>query len=260
VQPSGRLRAICGRPDQRPAGGGVRVQAVARFAVTRSALRDFTCATALEVVAGARDLRVENNRFGPNGDHRPGEVWTDGLTIHDAVGAVVQGNHFFDNTDVQLVLGGCRGCRIGNTRFSHGGSYPGAAFAELVLHAWPNTSGDYTGTAVTGNRIDCGPQRRCGYGIMIGSLPWYAGRTAGGSVTGNVVSNALMGINIDALSGRMTISGNIVRAAGGRHRSDCGVRDWPAVNVGPGSRRFVRGDPSDVSEGSVTTRDCMLAR
>ena len=95
---------------------------------------------------------------------------------------------------------------------------------------------------------------------MIGSAPWYAGRTAGGTVSGNSVSNALVGINIDALTGPMAVRGNKVRTSGGRHRSDCGVRDWPAVNVAPGSLRLVRGDPSDVAEGSVTTRGCLLAR
>jgi hypothetical protein len=158
------------------------------------------------------------------------------------------------------VLGGCRGCRIDRNSFGHGGTFAGASFAELMLHAWPNTSGDFTGTIVTANRIDCGPRRRCGYGIMIGSAPWYAGSTVGGAVTRNVVSNALVGINVDALTGPMDIRGNIVRASGGRYRSDCGLRDWPAVNVAPGSVRFVRGDPSDLAEGSVSTRGCLLAR
>jgi len=260
VQPGGRLRGACGRPEQRPAGGGLRVQGVAQFTLTRSVLRDFTCYTALEITAGARNPRIEKNLFGPNGDHRPGEIWSDGLTIHDAVGAVVRDNRFFDNTDVQLVLGGCRNCRIERNRFDHSGTFTGAAFAELMLHSWPNTSGNFSGTVVTGNQIDCGRLRRCGYGIMIGSAPWYAGRTAGGAVTGNVVSNALVGINIDTLTGPMEIRGNKVRTSGGRHRSDCGVRDWPAVNVGPQSKRFVRGDPSDVVEGSITSRGCLLAR
>ena len=260
AQPGGRLRAACGDPGRRPGAGGLRVHAVAGFGLARSVLRDFTCYSALEIVAGARDLLVEKNLFGPNGDHRPGEVWTDGLTIHDANRALVRDNRFFDNSDVQLVLGGCRDCRIERNSFSHGGTFAGAAFAELMLHAWPNTSGDFTGTVVTANRIDCGVRRRCGYGIMIGSAPWYAGRTLGGTVSANSVSNALVGSNVDALTGPMDISGNKVRASGGRHRSDCGLRDWPAVNVAPGSRRMVRGDPSDLAEGSVSTRGCLLAR
>jgi len=257
---SGRLRGACAKPEQRPIGGGLRVVGVAGFMMRRSVLRDFTCYTALEVTPGARDLRIEKNLFGPNGDHRPGKMWTDGLTIHDAVGAIVLDNRFVDNTDVQLVLGGCRNCRVERNRLRHSGAFANAAFAELMLHAWPNTSGNFTGTMVADNHIDCGSQRRCGYGIMIGSAPWYPGPAGGGIVTRNVVRNALMAINIDALTAPMEIRGNKVRASGGRHRSDCGVRDWPAVNVSPGSAKLLRGDPSDVTEGTVDTRGCLLAR
>lgn len=260
VQPTGRLREACGRPHQRPASGGMRVHGVSQFQLTRSVLRDFTCYTALEMTAGARDVIIRSNIFGPNGDHRPGEAWADGLTIHDAANAVVQDNFFFDNTDVQLILGGCQDCRIERNRFNHSGKFAGAAFAELMLHGWPNTSGDFAGTLVSGNIIDCGAQRRCGFGIMIGSAPWYPGRTSGGTVADNTVNNALIGINIDALTAPMDIRGNQVRGSGGRHRSDCGVRDWPAVNVGPESKGLVRGNPSDLDEGSVTTQGCLLAR
>jgi hypothetical protein len=238
----------------------MRVSGVARFALTGSVLRDFTCYTALEIIAGAREIRIEHNLFGPNGDHRPGKVWTDGLTIHDAIGAVIRDNDFLDNTDVQLVLGGCRRCRIENNRFRHSGAFERASFAELMLHSWPSTSGDFSGTIVSGNRIDCGPRRRCGYGIMIGSAPWYPGRTQGGTVAGNSVSNAQVGINIDEITGSMDIRGNQVSNSGGRYQSDCGIRDWPAVNVGPASARLMTNDPANVSEGSVSTRGCLLNR
>ena len=71
---------------------------------------------------------------------------------------------------------------------------------------------------------------------MIGSAPWHPGRMSGGRISGNVVRNALIGINIDALTGPVEIDGNRVAASGGRFASDCGTRDWPAVNVGPSSR------------------------
>lgn len=227
VQSSGRLREACGRPDQRPAAGGMRVRGVSQFRLTRSVLRDFTCYTALEMTAGARDVVIRTNVFGPNGDHRPGEVWAYGLTIHDAANAVVQDNRFFDSTDVQLILGGCRDCRIERNRFSHSGTFAGAAFAELMLHAWPNTSGDCAGTLVSGNSIDCGPQRRCGFGIRIGSAPWYSGRTSGGTVADNTVSNALVGIHIDDLIAPMEI-----RAIKCEGRADAIVRT-AACAIGP---------------------------
>lgn len=254
-----RIRALCSAPDSRPLGGGIRVSA-SGFALRKSVLRNFTCHTALEVVVGSKSALIDENLIGPNGDHRPGEIWSDGVTIHDSEATVVRGNMFIDNTDVQLILGGCRRCSIENNRFRHSGAADKASFAELMLHSWPTTSGDYSGTLVRGNIIDCGPYRRCGYGIMVGSAPWYEGRASGGTITGNRVSNAMIAINVDALTGPVEFSANAVQSSGGRSPSDCGVRDWPAVNVGETSRALVRGDPSDQTEDSVSTRGCLLNR
>lgn len=261
-----KLRSDCSQADRRPLGGGLRVLR-SNFVLRKSTLRNFTCYTTIEVLAGSNALIIEDNFVGPNGDHRPGEIWSDGITIHDSADSVVRRNVFIDNTDVQLILGGCRRCRVENNEFRHSGAFPRASFAELMLQAFPSTSGDYTGTIVRGNRIDCGKGRLCGFGIMIGANPWkagenprYPGAMFGGTITGNVVSNALIGINIDALTGPVEIHGNQVQASGGRHRSDCGVRDWPAVNVGPGSIKFVKGDPSNQSEGHVSTSGCILNR
>jgi hypothetical protein len=252
-------RRFCADPASRPLGGGLRVSG-SHFTLRKSALRGIACYTALEIVAGAKNPTVTGNVIGPNGDHRPGGNWADGVTIHDSAGALVSGNLFIDNTDVQLILGGCINCRIEKNRFRHGGSFGGGAFAELMIHGWPSTSGDYRGTVVAGNDVDCGRLRRCGFGIMIGSSPWYDRPVSGAKVIGNRVANAMIGLNIDALSGPSEISGNIVAASGGRYRSDCGLRNWPAVNVAPGSSRFVRGDPSNKREGSVSTRRCLLNR
>jgi Right handed beta helix region len=256
---SPRMRVLCGTPASRPTGGGLRVSG-SHFTLRNSVLRGFACYSALEIVSGASSPTVENNVIGPDGDHNPSEVWSDGVTIHETDHASVKGNLFIDNTDVQLILGGCRDCGVENNRFRHSGPFSSASFAELMLQAWPNTSGDYRGTVVRGNSIDCGEHRRCGYGIMVGSAPWYEGRAAGAVITGNAVSNAMIAIDIDGLSGPAEIHGNVVRNSGGRFASDCGSRDWPAVNVAPASRQYVRGDPSNVAEGHVPTAGCLLNR
>jgi hypothetical protein len=129
-----------------------------------------------------------------------------------------------------------------------------------MLQAWPSTSGDFSGTIVRGNSIDCGPRRRCGYGIMIGSSPWYKGRMTGATIAGNTVANAMMAINLDGLTGPVEVRGNEVSNSGGRWDSDCGVKDWPAVNVSPASRPFVRGTASNVADRSVSTAGCLLNR
>lgn len=254
-----RDRDYCGTPDRRPLAGGLRITG-SDFTLRKSLVRDFACYSAVEVTASAQRPRVRDNHIGPNGDHRPGEIWTDGVTVHDTNGAVIIDNRFVDNTDVQLILGGCRDCRIENNVFRHSGAFSRASFAELMLHAWPTTSGNYAGTVVRGNHVDCGVARRCGYGIMIGSAPWYAAPTSGGTVVGNHVANAKIGINIDGLTGPMEVRNNEVRASGGRYDSDCGQRNWPGANIAPGSKGFLRFDPSDAAEGSLDTSGCLINR
>lgn len=261
-----RLRADCKQADRRPLGGGLRVLN-SRFTLRKSVLRHFTCYTSMEVLAGSNALTIEDNVIGPNGDHRPGDIWSDGITVHDSEDTVVRRNLFVDNTDVQLIFGGCRRCRIENNQFRHSGPFSKASFAELMLHAFLNTSGDYRGTVVSGNVIDCGKSRLCGYGIMIGANPWkagenrhYPGAMFGGIIRDNRISNAMVGINIDSPTGPVEVYGNRVMSSGGRYRSDCGVRDWPAVNVAPGAVTFVKGDPSNLSEGSTSSTSCIINR
>jgi hypothetical protein len=252
-------RRFCGQPELRPLGGGLRVSG-SNFALRNSWLRNVACYTALEIVTGSKNPVIAGNVIGPNGDHRPGQNWSDGVTVHDSAGALVTANLFIDNTDVQLIFGGCRSCRIVANRFRHSGSFQGGSFADLMIHAWPSSSGDYEGSVFERNDVDCGPLRRCGYGIMIGSSPWYDQPVKGAKVTGNRIANAMIGLNVDALDGPTEISGNRVVDSGGRFWSDCGTHSWPAANVAPGSGRFVIGDPTNVEEGSVATAHCLLNR
>lgn len=268
IQGSGdpKLRNDCSQPDRRPLGGGMRVLG-SRFTLRKSVLRNFTCYTAMEVLARANALTIEDNLIGPNGDHRPGDVWSDGITIHDGEGAVVRRNRFVDNTDVQLILGGCRRCRIENNQFRHTGAFARASFAELMLQAFPSTTGDYTGTVIAANDINCGIARLCGYGIMIGANPWkegenphYPGAMFGGTISNNRVSNAMIGINIDSPTGPVRLNDNRVNTSGGRFKSDCGEKMWPSVNIAPGAKRFVLGNVSNARVGSVSTTRCIVNR
>lgn len=268
IQGSGdaKLRSDCSLPDRRPLGGGMRVLG-SHFTLRKSVLRNFACYTTMEVLARAKALTIEDNLIGPNGDHRPGDIWSDGITIHDSEDTIVRRNRFVDNTDVQLILGGCRRCRVESNRFRHTGAFARASFAELMLQAFPSTSGDYTGTVVTANDIDCGTAHLCGYGIMIGASPWkagedphYPGAMFGGTISGNSVSNAKIGINIDSPTGPVILRDNRVRSSGGRYNSDCGAKAWPGVNIAPGARRFIVGNVSNEPAGQVSTSRCIVNR
>lgn len=233
----------CAVEAERPAGGGLRISGD-DIAIRRSVFRDFACYTALEYGTGA-DVTVADNDFTGNGTHDASLRWADGLTIHTGLRFNVTGNRFRDNTDVQLIFGGCVDCVVARNTFSHGGSAAGGSFAELMLQAWPKaTSGDFTGTHVFDNDIDCGAMRRCGFGIMIGSTPWYDAPAFGGSVVGNRVRRAILALDVDRLTGPMTIDRNRLMPTTGVYPGNCGPQRIAgiAANVSPDSRRFVRSE------------------
>ena len=232
----------CATEGQRPMGGGLRVNG-SRISITRSVFRDMACYTALEFGGGTESV-ISNNGFLRNGTHIVAQAWADGLTIHGGHGLRIVGNMFRDNTDVQLIFGGCVACEVRANRFEHGGSAAGGAFAELMLHAWPGAkTGDFTGTVVHGNNINCGPLHRCGFGIMLGAAPWYNAPTFGGIVRGNRVRGAMLAMNVDRLSGVMRVTGNDLQGAAGTYPTACGPRSLPAapLNIEPSSKAYFQG-------------------
>ncbi|QBM76826.1 right-handed parallel beta-helix repeat-containing protein [Sphingomonas sp. AAP5] len=245
---------VCLNEQTRPMGGGIRVRA-SNFTFSGSAIRGVACYTAMEVRAGADHLRVIDSLFWENGDHQTPLMWADGLTVHEAKDATITRNLFRDNTDVQLIFGGCARCRISHNSFTHSEGFGGASFAELMLQSWPTTSGDFSGSLISENAINCSPTKRCGYGIMIGSSPWYAGRATGGEVSRNTVRFAMIGLNVDRLTGPMVIRDNTIAESGGRYSSACGTKDWPALNTAPLSKKFTLGMPTGTG---VSTQGCLL--
>lgn len=243
---------VCDSPDRKSSGGGLQVQGD-NIVITRSVLKEFACYTALEY-EGGRNAKILDNIFINNGIHDKSSSWSDGLTIHDGRDMEIEGNLFIDNTDVQLIFGGCQQCTIRQNRFRHTGATSGGAFAELMLHSWPNgaTSGDFTGSIVAANDIDCSLSKRCGFGLMIGASPWYQGPTFGGLVKDNRIANAMIGLNVNDLTGPMQIQGNHISSSGGQFVSTCGFRSTPAINISPISRHYI--DPmvaSDKSSGAI---------
>lgn len=250
-------RAMCLSKSERALAGGVGARGN-YLRVTASVFRDFACYTAFEFRAG-KAATIENNLFARNGTHDVEQMWSDGLTVHGGERLTIRGNRFVDNTDIQLIFGGCAACSVTGNRFRHGKAAAGGAFAELMIHAWPDnaTTGRFDGSRFAGNDIDCGPVPRCGFGIMIGAAPWYDAPTRGGEVTGNRVRGAMLGINIDGLTGPMTIAGNDIEAKPGRYPSGCGPREVATgVNIAPASRQHVVGAPARAS--AVSWRGCIL--
>jgi hypothetical protein len=250
-------RQVCLANNTRPLGGGIRVRG-SGFRLQDALIRNVRCHSALEIVASAGSPNIFDSTIGPNGTHDVHLLWADGVTIHDTHDARVEGNLFLDNTDVQLIFGGCRDCIVSGNIFRHSAAFAQASFAELMIHAWPNTSGNFTGSTISQNDIDCGKAKRCGYGIMIGGEPWYSSKTFGGTVSNNHIDNASLALNVDLLTGPMTITNNRISRSGGIANSDCGRKTWPAVNISPPSLKLVRTDIRDFA--SMSTAKCIVLR
>ncbi|WP_168371644.1 right-handed parallel beta-helix repeat-containing protein [Sphingomonas sp. Leaf198] len=247
----------CASDKERAMAGGLLVNGNT-VTITRSVFRDMACYTALEYGTGVEGV-IKDNAFTGNGTHDALLRWADGLTIHTAQRFQVSGNRFRDNTDVQLIFGSCVGCTITGNHFDHSGSAEGGAFAEIMLQAWPKaTSGDFTGTQVTRNTINCGAQRRCGFGIMIGSAPWYEASTFGGEVTDNRVRGAMLALNVDYLTGPMVIARNDLETVSGTYPSMCGPQriSGASANFSPRSRTVL---PPIATDTTTTAKHyCIL--
>ena len=227
----------CAGPG-RPSMGGLAITA-ANVTVRDSLIGNVACYTAVQVDAGAGGLHFTGNMVQANGTHDRRAMWADGLTVIEGAGDVIRGNIFRDNTDVQLVLGGCQQCSVADNRIETTDTPGAASFAGLLVHAWPLTSGDYTGTIITGNTIDCGPSRGCGFGLGVGGRAWYRSPTSGGLITGNTVTRAQVGINVDDATGPVAMQDNVVTLSGGPVRSHCGLWFAGPVNISERSRPFV---------------------
>ena len=155
------------------------------------------CGTAMWVKGDRLDIR--NNAIVFNGAHDANMLWADGMTVLDASNSNFTDNYFLDNTDVDFIFGGCQKCAINGNRIEHSSLFVGSSFAAMMLHAWPDgaTSGDYTGTDVSRNVIDCGPERRCGFGLYLGAESWYSAPLFGGYFHDNVIRNALGGFMVE---------------------------------------------------------------
>lgn len=205
--------------------------------VTNSVSKFTLCGTGLEVTGHQPYLLLSKNTFAYNGRHEIKGLWSDGLTVHDSANSLIVDNKFVDNTDIDLVLGGCQNCVIQNNRITHSESYQASSFAAFHIQSWPNgTSGNYTQSDISGNFIDCGPKRRCGFGLYVGGEAWYPSTVFGGSIHDNFVTRAQLGVNVDKTTGTVEFYNNRATDSGGGTQAQCGFRQTGNYNIAPGSQ------------------------
>lgn len=197
---------------------------------TRNVSRNALCGTALEF--SGDDATITDNIVSNNGQNAQNGMWADGLTIHYADRATVTGNTLSDNSDVALILGGARSAYVAHNTIRQFGQ---VTFAGLMLDNFNGgTHGDFTGTVVTQNTVECGSYN-CHFGINLGPHAWYlSANILGGSVYGNTVTNARQGINVDGAgtaTSPLTLYGNTATGSPGSASFLCGTRSTSNLNI-----------------------------
>jgi hypothetical protein len=230
-----------------------------------SVSRNALCGTGMEI-DGKNQLTLSNNIFAYNGIHGLTGLWSDGLTVTDAVSSVITHNTLIDNTDVDFILGGCVDCTIQDNRVSHSDRYEASSYVAMMLTVWlapasPTSSGDFTGADIAYNEIDCGSGKRCGFGFDVGidfcCTP--GGPLHGGAVHDNTIRNAQQGFNVSHTTDVMHIYNNLVTDSGGNFITACGQMSLGNYNISANSVVDLTGDsvPASSYSHETWTTGCM---
>ncbi len=253
---SGSEAAICKTQNNR-VGMNLTVGGSAEnFSLVGMSTINAVCGSGAEISPPASNLQVNQSYVAYNGTHNSDFLWSDGLTVLQAQHANVTFNTFVDNTDVDLIFGGCTDCTITNNTIMHSNSFPQSSFAAAMFHAWPSTSGDYRNSIISENSIDCG-NYRCGFGFLIGAYPWYAAPTQGGTFDSNRIRGAQIGLAInDATNaGNPVLIGRFdVSSSGGTFPTSSGLKFGQAKYISSISLpnvQFING--SSASQFSVNS-------
>jgi hypothetical protein len=178
------------------------------------------CASGVSVEGSG--YRIQNSWFAFNGTteatkpQRGDEPWSDGLTVLSCANGFIEGNHFIDNTDIDLITANSINCSVSNNFIDH---YSTVGYGGLMVSMFGPTGGIHTGTVYSGNVISSLPdglQR----GIIVGNHPWADNTHMDdvGSVQGNTASGAFFNLLIEADSRGVVVgqvTGNVLNGAQG---------------------------------------------
>jgi hypothetical protein len=229
-------------PDGTRYGYNARATNCTNCKFTNSISRGTLCGSSFEWVGNS--ATITNNAFNSNGDHNNFRMWADGLTLLHSDGAVVTGNDFNDNSDVDLVCGGATSATITGNHISQSVQ---AAFAGLMLDNFNDSQpGLFTGTTVANNTVSC--SGGCDFGINLGPHPWYLSHNIqGGTVRDNTIVGAKVSLDAEGAgttANPVTVFGNhISGTAIGRF---CNAAD-SAFNISPDSVVDRHGETSTVT-------------
>jgi hypothetical protein len=190
------------------------------------------CGTGMEWRGGG--ATITHNYFADNGDNATDMMWSDGLTIHEADDSTVEGNQFWNNSDVALILGGGTNTQVSGNLVVQTTQ---VVFAGLMLDNFNGgTSGDFRGTVVHHNHVNCS-NHLCHFGVNLGPHAWYlSDNILGGSVYDNTVLNGRVGLNVDgagSVEHPIVIYANALSGSPSSATFLCGERSTSNYNIGP---------------------------
>lgn len=207
-----------------------------------SVFQNTPCGTAMEMAGITGKVTIARSTFKNNGD---AELYSDGLTVHDASDSRFFNNVFMDNADIDVVWGGCAGCTISGNRVVHTVENTRGSFAGFMIHAFAKSStGNYEGAIIKNNVVDCGPGRTCGAAFLFGSKGWYeANPTKGFNFYNNTATNAqtgfMIGSDVEGVFGdnyASATTGNVKCPANNGVKSAIEMRQMYAYEIGDGAK------------------------
>jgi hypothetical protein len=157
------------------------------------------CASGVSVQGSG--YRIQNSWFANNGRAQAmppvdPEPWADGLTVLSCANGFIEGNHFIDNTDIDLITANSVNCSVRNNTIDH---YYTKGYGGLMVAQFGPIGGVHTGTIYTNNVINALPNT-LERGIMVGNHPWADNTQMDdvGTVQGNTATGAFFNLLIEA--------------------------------------------------------------
>ncbi len=138
-----------------------------------------------------------------------GLSWSDGMTVLYCGGGYIAHNTLIDNTDIDLVLGGGRGCVVELNTITHRDKH---AFAGLAIGNFSGDgAGDHSGSEYRSNTVFSTRPNVLSVGILIGSHPWNSQVSVknSGRVIANTSYGNVMNLVVDGVYGGEIMDNNV---------------------------------------------------
>ncbi|MBI4348035.1 MAG: right-handed parallel beta-helix repeat-containing protein [Elusimicrobia bacterium] len=220
------------------------------------------CGSALE--GKGTDFEIAGCRIHDNGrsaDEAPGvpEPWADGLTIWNCDRGSVHDNALADNTDVGLIVGGGKDCRVERNTVEQRRAY---AYAGINVGHF---GGDHPGSIYRRNTVVSGKDKTA-FGLIVGAHPWDAKLVMAdaGTVTENTIRGAVVNLAIDGIAKGRVAGNTFVDPQGTQMMGSCRKgANYTAAHFGratieprPKYRSYHEGDCQDLKRpnGAVFVR------